>query len=391
MRLSREHYIRYSRQLILPEVQAGGQQRIFDARVLLVGLGGLGSPQALYLAASGVGTLGLVDGDRVELSNLHRQVIHSTEDIGVSKVESAAKRIRALNPDAHVVCHPTRLSSANAMEIVQDYEIVVDCTDNFPTRYLLNDACVLLGKPLVYGAIYRFGGQATVFSPARGAPCYRCLFPVPPPPGAIPSCAQAGVLGVVPGLIGMIQASEVLKLILGKGEPLLGRLVLCDVMEMSFHEVALRKDPQCPVCGKAPSIRALIDYEEFCGLRQAAEQAQGRGPIQSINAVELARRLESGHRLTIVDVREEWERELYPGLPGAVQIPYSTIESEWTALVPLRDTQIVVCCLFGYKSLEACRLLQAKGFERVLNLQGGLDEWCLYREQSSAEAGQGQG
>jgi len=387
MKLSREHYIRYSRQLILPEVQAGGQQRIFDARVLLVGLGGLGSPQALYLAASGVGTLGLVDGDRVELSNLHRQVIHSTEDIGVSKVESAARRIRALNPDAHVVCHTTRLSSANAMEIIQDYEIVVDCTDNFPTRYLLNDACVLLGKPLVYGAIHRFGGQATVFFPARGAPCYRCLFPVPPPPGAIPSCAQAGVLGIVPGLIGMIQASEVLKLILGKGEPLLGRLVLCDVMEMSFQEVALRKDPQCPVCGQSPSIRALIDYEEFCGLRATGEQAQGRGFVQSINAVELARRLEAGQRLAIVDVREEWEREFYPAFPGAVEIPFSRIESDWTALIPLKDTQIVVCCLFGVKSLEACRLLQAKGFEHVLNLQGGLDEWCLYREQSAAEQG----
>ncbi len=385
--LRRDQYIRYSRQLVLPEVQGEGQQRIFEARVLLVGMGGLGSPQALYLAGAGIGTIGLVDGDRVDLANLHRQIIYSTQDIGTPKVVSAASRIKALNPDTQVITHNERISSANALEILQGYDIVVDCTDNFPARYLLNDACVMLKKPLVHGAIYRFGGQATVFSPDRGTPCYRCIFPVPPPAGAVPSCSQAGVLGIVPGLIGLIQATEVFKLILGKGEPLLGRLLLCDLMDMSFQEVSVQRDPACPMCGTSPSIHELMDYEEFCGLGpvSAPEQEAAHVAPRRLNAVELAKRLHAGQRYVFLDVREQWEQQVYRGFPNAVLIPYSELESLWHTLLPFKDAEIVVYCLFGYKSSHACLFLQSRGFATVWDLQGGLEEWYLYREQSGNE------
>ncbi len=271
-KLSREQALRYSRQLPLPEIGEEGQEKLLGSRVLLVGVGGLGSPVALYLSAAGVGGLGLLDGDRVDLSNLQRQVIYATGDLGALKVDSARRRVEALNPDVEVRTHPVRLTSGNAMEILSDYDVIVDCTDNFPVRYLLNDACVILDKPLVHGSVYRLEGQATVFYPSRGGPCYRCLFPVPPEPGAVPSCEEVGVLGVLPGVIGTIQAAEVIKLLLGKGETLVGRLLFCDLSATRFQELVIRRNPRCPVCGEeAPSV-ALIDYEAFCGLRGEREE-----------------------------------------------------------------------------------------------------------------------
>ncbi len=383
MKLTREQYIRYSRQMILPELQGEGQEKIFRAKVLLVGLGGLGSPQALYLAAAGVGTLGLLDGDRVDLTNLQRQVIHSTDDLGVPKVLSAERRIRAINPEVQVRTYPEPLTSKNAIQIISEYDIIVDCTDNFPARYLMNDACVFLSKPLVHGAIYRFEGQATVFHAAREGPCYRCLFPVPPAPGVVPSCAESGVLGVLPGVIGTIQASEVTKLILGQGKPLIGRLLFCDLLSTQFQEMAIRKDPKCPVCGEEPSIRELVDYEEFCGLRER----EGAGGIDrpdlpyGLRVVDLQRKMREGEPLVFLDVREEWERALYPGMDG-IRIPFSRLHSEWQSLLPHKDQEIVVCCLFGWRSREAARLLAGKGFEKAVNLEGGLEEWALYQEES---------
>jgi molybdopterin/thiamine biosynthesis adenylyltransferase len=372
MKLTKEQYIRYSRQMILPELQGEGQEKIFQAKVLLVGLGGLGSPQALYLAAAGVGTLGLLDGDRVDLTNLQRQVVHSTDDLGSPKVISAQRRIHAINPEVEVRTHDERLTSQNAIGILSEYDIIVDCTDNFPARYLMNDACVLLGKPLVHGAIYRFEGQATVFYPAREGPCYRCLFPVPPSPGMVPSCAESGVLGVLPGVVGSIQATEVTKLILGAGRPLIGRLLFCDLLSTQFQELTIRRDPNCPVCGEEPSIRELIDYEEFCGLRAHEGEGQegygfqeGYGLIErpdlpyGLRVMELDQKMRAEEPLLFLDVREEWE-----------------------GLLPHKDREIVVCCLFGWRSREAARLLTSKGFKDVLNLEGGLEEWTLYQEES---------
>jgi adenylyltransferase/sulfurtransferase len=319
----------------------------------------------------------------VDLTNLQRQVIHSTEDLGSPKVLSAQKRIQAINPDVEVRTHQERLTSENAISILSDYDIIVDCTDNFPARYLMNDACVFLGKPLVHGAIYRFEGQATVFHPTREGPCYRCLFPVPPAPGMVPSCAESGVLGVLPGVMGTIQATEVTKLILGKGRSLIGRLLFCDLLSTQFQELVIRKDPRCPVCGEEPSIRELIDYEEFCGL-QAQE---GQGVIErpdlpyGLRVVDLHRKMQAEEPMLFLDVREEWEREIYPFVDG-VQIPYSRLHSEWQALLPHRDREIVVCCLFGWRSREAARLLAGKGFENAVNLEGGLEEWTLYQEES---------
>jgi adenylyltransferase/sulfurtransferase len=384
IKLTQEKYVKYSRQLVLPEIQWEGQQKIFDAKVLLVGLGGLGSPQALYLAAAGVGTLGLVDGDRVDLTNLQRQVIHSTKDLGTLKVDSAEKKIKDLNPDVAVRKHPFRLNSQNALDIISGYDIIVDCTDNFPARYLLSDACVMLKKPLVHGAIYRFGGQTTVLYPAQDGPCYRCLFPVPPPPGAVPTCAEAGVLGVVPGVVGLIQASEVMKLILGKGELLIGRLLICDLMGMNFQEVNLRRDQACPACGEHPSILELVDYEVFCGL-QGPVSEEGAEPPRNITVIELARKLQAGKPLAFLDVREEWEMAIYSCFPQGIKIPYSRLASKWDTLLPHKGEEMVVCCLFGSKSLDACRFLKGKGFENVCNLQGGIEEWYLYEEQSRIE------
>ncbi|MEW6439527.1 MAG: molybdopterin-synthase adenylyltransferase MoeB [bacterium] len=384
MQPTRDQFIRYSRQLILPEVQWQGQQRILEASVLLVGLGGLGSPQALYLAAAGVGTLGLLDGDLVDLTNLHRQIIHATTEVGNPKVDSAERRILAINPEVKVRKHRLRIGSENALEILAGYDVIVDCTDNFPARYLLNDACVMLGKPLVHGAIYRFEGQATVFHPARGGPCYRCLFPAPPPPDAVPTCAEAGVMGVLPGLIGMIQASEVMKLILGKGKLLIGRLLFCDALAMSFQEIGIRRDPKCPACGERPAIRELIDYELFCGLRPPAgtpPEAAGGESVQALRVVDLGRMLEKGEPVVFLDVRDDWERALYP-LAQGVQIPLGELKSRWESLKAYQQRPIVVCCLFGVKSRHAVRFLRSKGFDRVWNLQGGLEEWSVYREQN---------
>ncbi len=384
MKLTKEQYIRYSRQMILPELQGEGQEKIFRAKVLLVGLGGLGSPQGLYLAAAGVGTLGVLDGDRVDLTNLQRQVIHSTEDLGALKVMSAKKRIQAINPEVEVRTHAERLTSENAIGILSEYDIVVDCTDNFPARYLMNDACVFLEKPLVHGAIYRFEGQATVFHPAREGPCYRCLFPVPPEPGMVPSCAESGVLGVLPGVVGSIQATEVVKLILDAGKPLIGRLLFCDLLSTRFQELVIRKDPDCPVCGANPSIRELIDYDVFCGLRRDGGEGVLERPDlpHGLRVMELDEKMRADQPVLILDVREDWERSLYPGMDG-LHIPYSKLQAEWQSLLPYKDREIVVCCLFGWRSREAARLLAGKGFRSVVNLEGGLEEWALYQEQSA--------
>jgi len=348
-----------------------------------VGLGGLGSPQALYLAAAGVATLGLLDGDRGDLTNLQRQVVHSTDDLGSPKVISARRRIHAINPEVEVRTHDERLTSENAIAILSDYDIIVDCTDNFPARYLMSDACVLLEKPLVHGAIYRFEGQATVFHPAREGPCYRCLFPVPPAPGMVPSCAESGVLGVLPGVVGSIQATEVTKLILGAGRPLIGRLLFCDLLSTQFQELTIRRDPNCPVCGEEPSIRGLIDYEEFCGLRgHEGEAALERPDLpHGLRVMELDQRMRAEEPTLFLDVREEWERSIYPFMDG-IHIPYSRLHQEWKDLMPYKDREIVVCCLFGWRSREAARLLTGKGFRNVLNLEGGLEEWALYQEES---------
>ena len=372
--------------MILPEVKGEGQERILEAKVLLVGLGGLGSPQALYLAAAGVGTLGLLDGDRVDLTNLQRQVIHSTPDLASPKVVSARKRIEAINPDVRVRAHEERLDSKNALELLAGYDIIVDCTDNFPARYLLNDACVILRKPLVHGAIYRFEGQSTVFYPAREGPCYRCLFPVPPSPGMVPTCAESGVLGVLPGVVGLIQATEVIKLILGKGRPLIGRLLFCDLLSTQFQELVIRKDPNCPACGANPSIRELIDYEAFCGLPAHAGEGAiaGEERARELRVVDLDRRMQAKEPIVFLDVREEWERSIYPFSEG-IRIPYSELHEKWETLVPHQGRQIVVCCLFGWRSREAARLLAGKGFQNVWNLEGGLEEWYLYREESIPE------
>jgi adenylyltransferase/sulfurtransferase len=325
MDLTRDQYLRYSRQLMLRQVQLAGQGKLLEAKVLLVGMGGLGSPIALYLAGAGVGTLGLADGDRVDLSNLQRQVIHGTADLDTFKVDSAERKINALNPDVKVIKHQAWLNSENAMGIVSRYDLVIDGTDNFPMRYLLNDACAILKKPLVYGAVFQFEGQTTVFDPARGGPCYRCLFPVPPAPGEVPSCGEAGVIGVVPGIIGLLQASEAIKIILGKGRTLTGRLMLCDTLGATVREFVINPDPACPMCGKNRTITELQDYEAFCGLRQQRElEVEGDTATASrITVVDLDKKLKAGEKPVFVDVREEWEHGIYP-FPEGIQIPYST-------------------------------------------------------------------
>lgn len=384
MKFTQEQYIRYSRQLILPEVQGEGQQKILEAKVLLVGLGGLGSPQVLYLAAAGVGTLGVVDGDRVDLTNLQRQVAHSSDDLGSPKVVSAERRIRALNPDVCVHTHDQRLDARNAMDLLSGYDIIVDCTDNFPARYLLSDACVFLKKPLVHGAIYRFEGQTTVFHPDQGGPCYRCLFPVPPAPGTVPSCAESGVLGILPGVVGLFQANEVMKLVLGKGRSLIGRLLFCNLLATQFQELEIRKDPKCPACGEDPSITELMDYEVFCGLRETEREDAGRDRSRGLRVVDLDRRIRAGDSPLFLDVREEWERSIYPFEEG-FKVPFSRLASEWESLVFHRDQEIVVCCLFGWRSREAVEFLVNRGFDRLFNLEGGLEELYLLREQTRAE------
>jgi sulfur-carrier protein adenylyltransferase/sulfurtransferase len=369
--LSNEEIFRYSRHLILPEVGLEGQRKLKRARVLLVGVGGLGSPAALYLAAAGVGTLGLVDFDVVDATNLQRQVLHGTSAIGKRKLDSARDRIEDLNPNVKVEAHETPLTSRNALEIIGTYDIVVDGTDNFQTRYLVNDACVLLGKPNVYGSIYRFEGQASVFATAN-APCYRCLFREPPPPGLVPSCAEGGVLGVLPGIIGTIQTTEALKLILGIGESLAGRLLLVDALRMSFRTLNLRKDPECPACG-THEITELIDYEEFCGVRQAAAaDAAAQSAVPEITPAQLASRIARGDDFDLIDVREPHEWDI-ARIPGARLIPLGSIIEALPTLDSARD--IVVHCKVGGRSAKAVQQLQASGFRKVWNLAGGIARW----------------
>src|SRR5690348_7887357 len=367
--LTTDDLSRYSRHLILPEVGMEGQRRLKAARVLCVGTGGLGSPLAFYLAAAGVGTLGLVDFDVVDASNLQRQIIHSTKDIGRKKLDSAEEKLLALNPALNVVKHETLLSSANALDILKDYDIVADGTDNFPTRYLVNDACVLLGKPNVYGSIFRFEGQASVFATEQG-PCYRCLYPEPPPPGLVPSCAEGGVLGILPGLVGMIQATEVIKLILGKGESLAGRLLLVDALNMRFRELKLRRNPECPVCGDHPTVTKLIDYQQFCGIKPPAAQAPISGEV--IDPVQVKEKLDRGDKFTLIDVREPHEFQICR-IPGSTLIPLGQLPSRLNELDPNAD--IVAHCKSGARSQKAVDLLKQHGFKNVRNMTGGILAW----------------
>ena len=373
--LTREELIRYSRHLILPDVRIEGQQRLKGARVLCVGAGGLGSPVAMYLAAAGVGTIGLVDFDDVDVSNLQRQILHGTPDVGRPKVASAKDRLKAINPNVTVETHHVQLTSANALDILGRYDVIVDGADNFPTRYLVNDACVLLGKPNAFGAIFRFEGQASVFAVKNG-PCYRCLFPEPPPPGLVPSCAEAGVFGVLPGLVGTIQATETIKLILGIGETLVGRLVVYDALRMAFRELRLPKDPNCPVCGTHPTVRELIDYEAFCGM---AEKEEATLPVTGevdpvITVDELKARMERGDRPFLLDVREQVEYQIVR-LEGGTLIPLGELVARQNELDP--DREIVVYCHVGIRSGKATAFLRHKGFPLVRNLRGGIEEWAI--------------
>ena len=371
--LTRDELRRYSRHLSLPEVGSAGQRKLKAARVLIIGAGGLGAPLGLYLAAAGVGTIGIVDHDDVEESNLQRQVIHATSGVGTPKAQSAARRIADLNPGVETIVHQTRLSSANALEILRDYDVIVDGTDNFPTRYLVNDACVLLGKPNVYGSVYRFEGQASVFDAAVG-PCYRCLFPEPPPPGAVPSCAEGGVLGVLPGIVGLIQATETIKRITGIGESLVGRLLVFDALEMRFRELKLRKEPNCPACGANPTITALVDYEAFCGV--PAQRTERNGDVTSggtdLTPAELKAKLDRGERFELVDVREDYELEIGK-LPYTKWIPVGEFADRIGELD--KNVETVVYCRSGARSGKAVDLLRRAGFANARNLVGGILRW----------------
>ncbi len=367
-KLSHEEILRYSRHLILPDVGVEGQQKLKAARVLLIGAGGLGSPAALYLAAAGVGTLGLVDFDVVDKTNLQRQILHGTSTVGVSKLESATARIKDLNPNVRVEPFETRLTSENALDIIREFDIVADGTDNFPTRYLVNDACVLLDKPNVYGSIFRFEGQASVFHATRG-PCYRCLYSEPPPPGLVPSCAEGGVLGVLPGIIGSIQAMETIKLILGAGQPLIGRLVLFDALKLQFRELKLEKDPDCPVCGSHPTVTELIDYQVFCGI--GAEPSYDGAEI---TAQELRDEWRRNPDLVVIDVREPHEHEI-AHIDGAVLIPLGELPDRLGELDGHHE--IVTHCHHGARSLKALEILKAAGFSKVRSLRGGIDAWAV--------------
>ena len=356
---------RYSRHLIMPEVTAEGQKRLKAARVLCIGAGGLGSPAALYLAAAGVGKLGLVDFDRVELTNLQRQILHGTKDIGRSKLESARDRLRDMNPEIEIELHECRFSSETAQQIVAEYDVIIDGSDNFATRYLSNDVCVLAEKPNVYGSVFRFEGQTTVFAPHLGGPCYRCLFPEPPPPESVPNCAQAGVLGVLPGIIGMLQTIEAIKLIVGIGEPLVGRLLHFDALKVQFRELKLRRDSQCPVCGENPTIFAPIDYDQFCGARDDAS-------VAGISVQELKAKMDAGEAFELIDVREPFEFEI-ARIDRAKLIPLSEISERANEL--RREQAFIIHCHSGRRSAQAVRLLKQRGFNKVYNLEGGIDAW----------------
>ena len=371
--LTHEEVARYSRHLIMPEVGMEGQLKLKAARALCIGVGGLGSPVLLYLAAAGVGTLGLVDFDEVDYSNLHRQIIHGTPDVGRSKLDSAKARINVLNPEVEVVTHEMALSSENALGLFADYDLVVDGTDNFPTRYLVNDACVIGGKPNVYGSIFRFEGQASVFATKDG-PCYRCMFPEPPPPGLVPSCAEGGVLGILPGVVGMLQATEAIKLILGVGESLVGRFLLFDALKMRFRELKVRKDPDCPVCGEHPTVTQLIDYEQFCGIAQTATTAATSSTEDADEATveELKTRLDRHESFLLLDVREPQEFEICR-IPGSVLIPLGDLPSRLFELEGRDD--MIVHCKSGVRSGKAVKLLREAGYSKARNLKGGILAW----------------
>jgi adenylyltransferase/sulfurtransferase len=363
---------RYARHISLPEVGIDGQQKLKAARVLCVGAGGLGSPLTLYLAAAGIGTLGIVDFDVVDASNLQRQIIHTTNDIGRRKLDSAAEKLVALNPGVEVVKHETMLTSANALDILKDYDIVADGTDNFPTRYLVNDACVLLGKPDVYGSVFRFEGQASVFATREG-PCYRCLYPEPPPPGAVPNCAEGGVLGILPGLIGIIQATEVIKLVLAKRDPLIGRLLLIDALAMRFRELKLKKNRECPVCGENPTVTRLIDYQQFCGYApQSNEEKTLNNGIPQISVQELKQRLDAGDDIMILDVREPYEYQI--ANIGGTLIPQNEVPRRLAEID--RNREIVVQCRSGGRSQHIAEFLAQQGYPNVKNLAGGILAWA---------------
>ncbi|HEY1805381.1 MAG TPA: molybdopterin-synthase adenylyltransferase MoeB [Terracidiphilus sp.] len=371
---------RYSRHIILPEVGMEGQQKLKAARVLCIGAGGLGSPLTLYLAAAGVGTLGIVDFDTVDASNLQRQIIHTTNDIGRSKLDSAAEKLAALNPGVKVIRHETKLSSANALEILNRYDVVADGTDNFPTRYLVNDACVLLGKPNVYGSVFRFEGQASVFATRLG-PCYRCVYPEPPPPGTVPNCAEGGVLGILPGLIGVIQATEAIKLILGKGESLIGRLLLVDALAMRFRELKLKKNPACPVCGDNPTVTRLIDYEQFCGVapestpepaHETTKENVLTNGIPQMSVKELKQRLDAGEDIMVLDVREPYEYQI--ANIGGTLIPQNEVPRRLSEID--RSREIVVQCRSGARSQRIAEFLAQQGYPNVKNLAGGILAWA---------------
>jgi sulfur-carrier protein adenylyltransferase/sulfurtransferase len=371
MELDRDEIRRYSRHLSLPEVGLEGQKKIRSASVLCIGAGGLGSPIAMYLAAAGVGKLGIVDFDAVEFSNLQRQILHGTPDVGRPKTQSARSTLQRLNPQVEVAVHDVRLTSENALEIIRPYDLVVDGTDNFPTRYLTNDACVLLRKPNVYGSIFRFEGQASVFAPHLGGPCYRCLYPEPPPPGAVPSCAEGGVLGVLPGIIGVIQATEILKLILGKGVSLLNRLLLFNALDMRFRELKLRRDPQCPLCGESPTITQLIDYENFCGL--PSPSATTAMHPDEITVHELKKALDNPQLgIQVVDVREPDEYQI-AHINGARLVPLSSLAQRFNEL----DTNqaYYIHCKAGGRSLKALQFLREQGFKHLKSVKGGINAW----------------
>jgi sulfur-carrier protein adenylyltransferase/sulfurtransferase len=369
---SNDEIARYSRHLIMPEVTLEGQKRIKAASVLCIGTGGLGSPIALYLAA-GIGRMGLVDGDTVDFSNLQRQILHGTKDVGRKKLNSARDRIREVNPNVQVDLYDTYFTAANAAEIVEPYDIVIDGTDNFPTRYLSNDICVFQKKPNVYGSIFRFDGQCTVFAPHLGGPCYRCMFPEPPPPGMVPSCAEGGVLGVLPGIIGVMQAIEAIKLIVGIGEPIIGKLIHFDALKMKFREFKLRKDPKCPVCSANPTITELVDYDQFCGIPQAKAAEEAEAHVPTISVSELKVKLDRQDRFVLLDVREPFEYDICR-IPGSRLIPLGQLPSRMSELDSADE--IVLQCKSGARSARALKLLQEAGFGKLSNVEGGILAWA---------------
>ena len=368
--LGNEEVLRYSRHLIIPEVGMKGQKQLKAARVLCIGAGGLGSPLCLYLTAAGVGTIGIVDFDTVDVTNLQRQILHTTADIGRPKIDSARETLEAINPHVKIETHSLRLSSENALELIGKYDIIVDGTDNFATRYLVNDACVLLGKPYVYGSIFRFDGQVTVFDSLRG-PCYRCLYPAPPPPGLVPNCAEGGVLGVLPGIIGSLQAIETIKLIIGQGDSLVGRLMLFDALQLKFRELKLKKDPDCPICGVHPTIHALIDYEEFCWIKSPAEPHEPDLQETEITVEQLKERFDQGDRPEVIDVREPHEYEIVN--IGSRLIPLRKLPQQVHELDPGKE--VVVLCKTGVRSAKAVEFLRKRGYDKAKNLVGGIEAW----------------